>query len=125
MESFLFAVPVGRKKGRGRAVRACAQFAVDVLHGGRTRSFADCGGRGGLVRGGKGIMKNGLWIGGLVLALFARGSDLIAEDVQWRSLESAPATEAPGVSLDRPVALQARPRSGAKPAAFAPTGETT
>jgi hypothetical protein len=76
------------------------------------------------LEGGKGIMKNGLWIGGLVLALFARGSDLIAEDGKWRPVDSAPDTEASGVSLDRPVALQARPVSGAMPSAVVPTGET-
>lgn len=57
-------------------------------------------------------MKYGLYIGGLVLALCARGSDLLAEGGQWRAVDNPPRTEA-AATLDRPVALKAAPDDGA------------
>jgi hypothetical protein len=53
-------------------------------------------------------MKNGLWIGGLVLALLARGSDLLAEDVQWRAVNNPPGATT-DVALDQPSALKIQP----------------
>ena len=39
---------------------------------------------------GKDIMKNGLGIAGLLLALFFHGSELIAGDADWRAVNSPP-----------------------------------
>jgi len=55
-------------------------------------------------------MKNGLWIGGLVLALFVRGSELLAEDVRWRAVAIPPSEETPGATLDRPVPVKSQSR---------------
>ena len=67
-------------------------------------------------------MKNGLWIGGLVLALFVWGSELIAEDVQWRAVEGPPTASAPGIALGQPTALKGRLMNASAPPAPLPGG---
>jgi hypothetical protein len=69
----------------------------------------------------RGIMKNGLWISALVLALLARGADLIADDAPWQAV-SRPSDEQPAtVTLGRPLPLPAAPENAsAIPAPFVP-----
>jgi len=67
-------------------------------------------------------MKSGLWIGGLVLALFARGSDLIAEDVRWQAVNSPPDAEPADVALGQPTVLKGRPVAIAESLAPLPGG---
>jgi hypothetical protein len=50
-------------------------------------------------------MKNGLWIGGLILALCAGGSVALAEEGTWRAVDGPPDTTATGVTLGAPIAL--------------------
>jgi hypothetical protein len=65
-------------------------------------------------------MNNGLWIGAVVLALLARGTDLIAEESPWRAVESPPSTASSEVTLGRPVPLKAPARTETAPPAPLP-----
>jgi hypothetical protein len=62
-----------------------------------------------------GIMKTGLWIGTLALAVLAPASPLRADDVKWQAVPDAPHTEASAVTLQAPVALPVPPMTLAAP----------
>jgi hypothetical protein len=64
-------------------------------------------------------MKNGRWIGGLLLALLAHAPHLRAGEVQWQAAASPARQEDPGVTLGRPEALRETPALA--PAAPAPS----
>jgi hypothetical protein len=66
-------------------------------------------------------MKNGRWIAGLLLALFARDPLLFAQEGRWQAVDNPPAPAAPGVTLDRPVAVKSQAVSETPLAVSAPS----